>query len=183
VTGLDFSPAAIAVAEALAAELGVGARFVLGDVAAAPAAAGRDFAFVFASYGVLSWLPDLRLWAEAIRGCLRRGGSFYMVERHPILRALRPRITDDVGHPIQLPYFGAGAGAAVPVTECGSYAGTGEPRVAHYWSHTLGDVVTALATAGLRLRYLHEHPEVGLDSDASPAGGPGLFSVWADAPE
>jgi hypothetical protein len=26
------------------------------------------------------------------------------------------------------------------------------------WTHTLGDIVTALAGAGLRIEYLHEHP-------------------------
>ena len=34
----------------------------------------------------------------------------------------------------------------------------GRPEYA--WQHSMGEIVTSLATAGLRIKYLHEHPWV-----------------------
>src|SRR4029077_16887688 len=66
VTGVDFSPKAIALARSLAAELGIDARFVESNVYDLPAALSGHFDVVFCSYGVLCWLPDLTRWAEIV---------------------------------------------------------------------------------------------------------------------
>jgi hypothetical protein len=36
---------------------------------------------------------------------------------------------------------------------------TGKPEYA--WQHSMGEIVTSLAAAGLRIEYLHEHDWVG----------------------
>src|SRR5713101_9044060 len=56
VTGVDFSPKAIALARSLATEVGSDARFVESNVYALPAALSGRFDIVFTSYGVLCWL-------------------------------------------------------------------------------------------------------------------------------
>lgn len=59
VIGVDFSPKAIALARDLAFELGSSARFVESDVYALGDVLHEQFDIVFASYGVLHWLPSL----------------------------------------------------------------------------------------------------------------------------
>lgn len=159
VTGVDFSQEAIALARSLSAELDIDAEFVCCDIYDLPALLQDQFDIVFTSYGVLPWLPDLQSWAEIIATYLRTGGTFYMVEGHPIRRVLLPRRVDDLGRPVECGYFHSEN--PVKVAEHGSYAmpGTGSVDAAHYWTHGLGEVVTALSSAGLRLEFLHEFPK------------------------
>lgn len=60
----------------------------------------------------------------------------------------------------EYPYFG-GAGPYI-FDEDGSYADATaslKNRRTYQWAHTLGDTVTALVGAGLRLEFLHEHSD------------------------
>ena len=153
VTGADLSDEAVALARTLAAELDLPATFVRSDVLDLPAVLAGSFDVVFTSYGVLSWLDDLDRWARVVAHFLRPGGTFYMVEFHPALTML-----DDTGAATAYPYFEQ----AEPVRydARGSYADTGAAfeHVAYDWPHSLGEVVTALLNAGLRLTALHEYP-------------------------
>ena len=62
VTGVDFSDAALQVAQETADELGLSAQFVLSDVLKLDL--GKTVDTVFASYGVLGWLPDVAAWTR-----------------------------------------------------------------------------------------------------------------------
>lgn len=160
-TGLDFSPKAIGAARKLAAEAGLEARFVLARVDEAAAKAGTGYDIVFASWGTLMWLPDLAVWARNIAECLAPGGWFYLAEGHPMLWML-----DDEGKTVAenfrivRSYFLEGA---QQWENAHDYA---EPDVtlthfkSHEWQHTLGEVVTVLAEAGLRIEFLHEHDKL-----------------------
>ncbi|MEQ8267083.1 MAG: class I SAM-dependent methyltransferase [Parvibaculum sp.] len=157
-TGLDFSPKAIAAARKLAAEAGIAARFVNARVDEAAPQAGTGYDIVFSSWGVLMWLPDLDVWAGTIADCLASGGFFYLAEGHPMLWAL-----DDEGKTVAenfrivRSYFLEGP---QQWDNAHDYAEPGI-RLTHFrsneWQHTLGDVVSALAGAGLRIEFLHEH--------------------------
>jgi len=59
VTGVDFSPVAVKVAKSLADDAGVSANFVCSDVMALPDALEGTYDIVYASRGILGWLPDL----------------------------------------------------------------------------------------------------------------------------
>ena len=74
VTGVDFSDRSIDLARSLAEEIGVEARFVLANVYEVPAVVDQDFDVVYASRGVLGWLPDIRRWADVVACSLRPGG-------------------------------------------------------------------------------------------------------------
>lgn len=160
-TGLDFSPRAIAEAEKLAADLSLDAHFVLARVDEAAEKAGAGYDIVFSSWGVLMWLPDLEVWARNIAACLKPGGFFYLAEGHPMTWTL-----DDEGSTIEenfrivRSYFLNGP---QQWDNAHDYA---EPDVTltHFrsneWQHTLGEVVTALAKAGLRIEFLHEHDKL-----------------------
>jgi SAM-dependent methyltransferase len=79
VTGLDFSPVAIAAASDLAGRAGLSdrARFVCADVYdATNALDGAAFDVVFVSLGALCWLPSIDRWAEQVGALVAPGGRF-----------------------------------------------------------------------------------------------------------
>ncbi len=86
VTGVDFSPKAIALARSLATEAGIEARFVESNIYDLPEALSGRFDVVFCSDGVLCWLPDLKRWGEIVASYLEPGGTFYIAEAHPFIR-------------------------------------------------------------------------------------------------
>lgn len=150
VTGIDFSPEAIAAARALSQELAIPARFECADVLGLDL--GERFDIVFTSYGVLAWLDDLDRWAAVVARHLAPDGRFYMVEFHPLATML-----DDAGTRLAAPYFARAE--PLKITERASYAGGDHAAVDSFqWPHHLGEIVTALAKAGLALRFLHEFP-------------------------
>lgn len=156
VTGVDFSPEAIRLARSLAAELDLPAEFVCTNLYDLPDALGdRQYDIVFTSYGVLFWLPDLTAWAELIARYLKPGGTFYIVEFHPF------KFVVDFARETQAPrlvdrYFRS---EVEVVSGSDSYAvKTTESYTSYEWLHTLGETVTALCQAGLRIDFLHEFP-------------------------
>ncbi len=157
VTGADFSAEAIALARQLSGELGIPAQFVQSDLYALPAALQGQFDIIYTSYGVLSWLPDLTRWAAVIAHFLKPGGFFYIVEFHPVMYMF-----DDAENATDLrvgyPYFHTAE--PLLIEGQGSYAdrNVAYHSVEHVWSHALGDIVSALAEAGLRIEWLHEFP-------------------------
>src|SRR5690606_2911642 len=86
VTGVDFSSAAIAKAEELAARAVLEARFVECEVTRAGEALSHElFDVVCTSWGVLGWLPDLGAWARTAASLVKPGGTFYLAELHPVI--------------------------------------------------------------------------------------------------
>lgn len=159
VAGVDFSETAIAQARALAAEVGLAAKFACGRVEDAPPLLAERFDIVFTSYGVLCWLPDLRPWARTIAHFLKPGGVFYMVEMHPFAD-----VFDDSGNVTDLrvtfPYFHQEEPLAWQAE--GTYADRSavvQNKTSHVWSHSLEEIVMVLLEAGLTLEFLHEFPQ------------------------
>ncbi len=156
VTGVDFSPAAIEEARSLARRADLDARFVVSEVTrASEALSGETFDVVFTSWGVLGWLPDLAGWARTVAKLLKPGGTFYIAELHPVILLFSAR---DGALVRGYPYFRADG----PITEevDGTYADRGAAianRREHCWIFELGQIVTELLDAGLRIEWLREH--------------------------
>jgi SAM-dependent methyltransferase len=153
VTGLDFSAPAIEAARSLAADLGIDASFVAADVYdAVTALGGRRFDVVYTGIGALVWLPDIYRWAQVVAELLAPGGFLYLVEGHPIAQVM----DDAQGAAVVRDYFDD-----QPRVEDYPYTYTDGPPLAHTRSvefqHQLGQVVTALVDAGLRIDFLNEH--------------------------
>src|SRR5712692_247991 len=144
-TGLDFSPAALAEARALAGRTGDDATFVEADVYDAASVLGAAaFDLVFTGIGALCWLPSVRRWAGVVADLLRPGGRLFIREGHPMLWSLQNGRDDDL-LVVQYPYFERD----VPMTfdEEGTYVTTDvvfEHNVTHEWNHGLGEIATAL---------------------------------------
>ena len=83
VTGLDFSPMAIAAARDFARRAGTEVTFVEASVYDAAAALGRTYDIVFVTWGAIHWLPDIFRWAEVVASLLRPGGRLYLLDGHP----------------------------------------------------------------------------------------------------
>jgi SAM-dependent methyltransferase len=159
-TGVDFSERAIEQARDLAAATGLDARFVVSDVVELPASLEGDFDVVFTSLGVLSWLPDVPRWAEVVAHFVRPGGFFYIAEAHPFAWAFDD---EDTATELRLRYHYWPSQEPLVFSDTESYADPEVPveaPVEYAWQHSMGEIVTSLASAGLRIEYLHEHPWV-----------------------
>ena len=84
-TGVDFSERAIEKARQLNEQLGTNARFIQSDVYKLPEILDEKYDIVYTSYGVISWLPDMKKWAKVIEHFLKPGGQLVFVEFHPIV--------------------------------------------------------------------------------------------------
>lgn len=157
VVGLDFSEPAVDTARSLAQDLGFGpdrAAFVAADVHdAAEAVPDSSYNIVYTGVGALNWLPDIDRWAETAASLVAPGGFLYLAEFHPLTDCL----DDATGERIVHDYFSREAW--VDETP-GTYADFDAPTVHNRsveWQHPVGSVVSALAAAGLRIEFLHEH--------------------------
>lgn len=153
--GVDISDAEIALAREKAAEAGLSTPFVAADVGALPPElADGGFDLVYTATGVLVWIPDLDRWAAIVSRALAPGGRFLLFEAHPVEMCLwgvdgRVEITED--------YFDTGR----PIESVGwsHFEGAEDAReVSVEFGWTLGQLVTALAGAGLRIERLEEYP-------------------------
>jgi SAM-dependent methyltransferase len=153
VTGLDFSEPAMAAARRLAADTGLDAEFVHSDVYEAPSAlGGRRFDIVYTGLGALNWLPDLTRWARTAAGLVAPGGFFYLAEFHPLTQVMA-----DEDLSFERSYFDrTGTRWDDDFTYTDGPAKLSD-TITWEWNHGLGDVVSALIDAGLRIEMLHEH--------------------------
>ena len=157
--GVDIADQQIEIARKKAAAAGLAAQFFAADIYALPAAlpAGwptGQYDVVFTGGGAIVWLPDLQRWAKIAAALLRPGGRLVLSEEHPLSNCLDTnegnlQVVDD-------------------------YFRRGRPWEGHTWAHfsggetatenkyefnwPLGDIITALAQAGLIIERLEEFP-------------------------
>ena len=113
---------------------------------------------VFTSYGVLCWLHDIPRWARIAADYVKPGGCFYLAEFHPLAVSVCDNGVEGETFRMTFPYFprpepvycepGPTYTDGDAMTQTGTYE----------WPYSLGQVVTALCDAGLRIQFLHEHP-------------------------
>ena len=153
VTGLDFSPSAIAAAQDLAQRAGIDATFVQSEFYDAVAALGAErFDLVYTGVGAIGWLPDIAGWARVVAALLRPGGRLYIREGHPMMWA----IDDDMQ--IAFPYFEHGGAVRMEndVTYTDGDARLSAP-VTYEFNHGLGEIVQSVLDAGMTITRLAEH--------------------------
>jgi SAM-dependent methyltransferase len=160
VTGVDFSDKAIGIARSLSQETGIKANFVCSNIYDLPQNLEGQFDIVYTSAGVLCWLPDLKKWADVIAQFLKSGGFFYILEGHPFLNMLMVEDPDASAPEILNSYFYSPEPEEYQID--GSYAGakTEKTHTSNEWTHSMGDIMNALVSAGLRIEYLREYPKI-----------------------
>ena len=154
-TGVDISDEGIKLAKELNDELKLDAKFICCNVLDTSKYVTDTFDIVFTSYGVIGWLPDLKPWAAMIAERLKKGGTFYMVEFHPIVWMFDYLS----GKPIMK--HGYMQKEAIYEEYEGTYAETSSKMISkeYGWNHGLGEVITSLTNAGLHIESLNEYDE------------------------
>lgn len=171
VTGVDISDEAVAAARELSTRACIPAVFERADVydwLGEAGQYGRRFDVVFSSYGVICWLPDLEGWAGGIATILRPGGRFVILDFHPAAEIFdehwshsRPYFSggepmaEDVGVG---DYVAESGGGLTPAGFAEGVLGFENPEPCRLFRWGLGELVTALAGAGLRITALKEYP-------------------------
>jgi SAM-dependent methyltransferase len=174
VIGVDFSATAARGAQRRANDLGADVRYV---IAAVPGVPLRDGCadLVYTGKGALIWMRDITAWAVDMARLLRPGGTLFVYEGHPAV----PLWTWDEDEPRIRPdrsYF------------CETFVNDSFPaNGAVEWQWTLGQIVTAVARAGLEIRHLAEYPEPfwrmgDLDAAAWHGRLPNAYSLLARRP-
>lgn len=159
VVGVDFSPRMLELATALSAATGAPARWILADVLDTPAELDGTADLLYTGRGSLIWLQDLDAWARVLRRLLAADGRLVIFEGHPAEWLFD---VDDDGRwtATDYDYFGgpeASRGWAPEYIDRLSLADRDQSwKFARAW--TLGEIVTALLVAGLRLDSVVEHP-------------------------
>ncbi len=157
-TGIDISDEQIALARAKAEKAKLPVRFIAADIYELPAALPEDlqsgYDLVFTGGGAIVWLPDLQRWAAVVASLLKPGGRLLLIDEHPLANCLWVEQSE------------------LRIT--GNYFSRNQPEVGSGWTHftggeaaketkfefnwPLGDIITALAQAGLIIERLEEFP-------------------------
>lgn len=175
VVGVDYSSTAAGAAQRRARDVGVDCRYVVAEVPGVPV---KDAAadLVYTGKGALIWMRDIDAWARDVARVLRPGGHLFVYEGHPAV----PLWTWDEDEARIRPdrsYF-----AKTHVND--TFPGNG----AQEWQWTLGQIVTAITTAGLHLQVLEEYaepfwrPQDGTNAAAWSGRLPNSYALLARKP-
>lgn len=159
VVGVDFSPRMLDLARRLTEATGAPARWVLADVLETPSDLDGTADLLYTGRGSLLWIQDLDLWASVVRRLIAPDGRFVLFEGHPAEWLFD---VDDDGRWIatDYDYFAgpeASRGWAPEYIDRLSIADEDQAwKFARAW--TLGEIITALLRAGVRLDSVAEYP-------------------------
>ncbi|ONI72847.1 SAM-dependent methyltransferase [Actinosynnema sp. ALI-1.44] len=158
-TGLDFSPAALAEARKQTEAAGAEIPFHESDVHDAVDVLGAEsFDLVYTGVGALCWLPSVSRWAQVVSSLLRPGGRLFIREGHPMLWGI------DETAPVPYPHYSYFEQAEPMVfDEDSTYVTTDvsfHNGLSHSWNHGMAEIITALMDNGLRLTQFVEHDSV-----------------------
>lgn len=158
-TGIDLSDEGIKLAQNLNEELNLDAEFKCCNVLDTSDFVKDIFDIVFTSYGVIGWLPDLKPWGKMIAERLKKGGTFFMAEFHPIVWMI------DYLDNKQIMRYGYMQDKVIYEEYEGTYANQNSKIVSkeYGWNHGLSEVINALTQAGLYIEYLKEFDESPYD--------------------
>jgi len=147
VTGVDISDRSIQRANELKAKSGLKAAFIRADVLDLIGVIDKKFDIVFQSYGTHVWISDIMKWAEVVAHYLRPGGTFFIVDDHPVEVVFLDPPQD---------YFAKEPERDTNATDyCErSYHIKGELIE---WQHPLSEIINALIDADLMIERVEEY--------------------------
>jgi SAM-dependent methyltransferase len=159
VVGVDISPRLLALAARLSAATGAPARWIESDVLDTPNELDGTGDLVYTGRGAIMWLGDLDAWAAVLRRLLSPTGRLVIFDGHPA-EWLFDGGPDGTWVLTDYDYFGgpeASRGWSPEFIDRLSLPDEAQAlKFARAW--TLGEIVTALLSAGLRVERLAEHP-------------------------
>ena len=159
VVGVDFSPRMLELAERLTVATGAPARWIRSDVLDTPHDLDGTGDLVYTGRGSLIWLQDLDAWAAVVTRLLSATGRFVLFEGHPV-EWLFDADPDGRWVVTDYDYFAGPEASRGWAPEYIDHLSIPEAeqslKFARAW--TLGEILTSLLGAGLRLEAVAEHP-------------------------
>jgi SAM-dependent methyltransferase len=159
VVGVDYSPRMLELAKRLSDAVGAPARWIESDVLDTPHELDGTADLLYTGRGSLIWIQDLDAWAAVLVRLLSATGRLVLFEGHPAEWLFD---VDEDGNWIatDYDYFGgpeASKGwAAEYIDRLSLDDGDQSWKFARSW--TLGEILTAMLGAGLRLERIVEYP-------------------------
>ena len=157
-TGVDFSETAIELATELARKAGTDTKFVCSNVYDLRDNLEGEFDIVFTSIGVLCWLHDIGEWAKIIEHFLKPGGTFLLVESHPLMWIL-----DDEDESLKIMYSYWHSKEPLSMEQDGTYANEDakvQNQKSYEWQHPVSEILNSLIKAGLVIQEIGEYPDL-----------------------
>ncbi|HUQ77241.1 MAG TPA: class I SAM-dependent methyltransferase [Patescibacteria group bacterium] len=159
VVGVDISPRMLDLARRLTAATGAPATWYEADVLDTPHELDGTGDLVYTGRGAIIWLQDLDSWAAVLRRLLAPTGRLVIFDGHPA-EWLFDADEDGQWIATDYDYFGGAEASRGWAPEYIDHLSIAEDdqswKFARAW--TLGEIVTALLGAGLRLETVTEHP-------------------------
>lgn len=163
VVGVDISRAMLDQAESKTKALGAAAVWVESEVLSTPTSLDATADLVYTGQGAIPWVSDLDRWARVVSRLLRPGGRFFLYEGHPLNWIWSKESASHTLRKDGRSYFDQGApkpNDGFPASAVKRFTPEGKPIPASWeWQWTLGQVLTALASAGLHIDSVEEHAE------------------------
>ncbi len=159
VVGVDISPRMLALARRLTEATGAPATWIEADVLDTPHDLDGTADLLYTGRGAIIWLHDLDAWAAVLHRLLSPTGRLVIFDGHPAEWLFD---ADEDGRLVatDYDYFGAAEASKGWAPEYIDHLSVAEDdqswKFARAW--TLGEIVTALVGAGLRLERLVEYP-------------------------
>lgn len=181
--GVDGSAAFLAQGAELARLSGQAPRLICADIYDLPADI-PPVEILLITIGVLNWMPDLPRFLEIAAGLIAPGGQLLIYETHPVLEMFDPEAADPFTPTVS--YF-----ERDPYVETDAITYDGARHASEtesYWfQHTMGEIITGVAAAGLRVRFLTEHPHSNRETlydiyEGREGQVPMCFTLVADRP-
>ena len=159
VIGVDISPRMLELAARLTAATGAPARWIESDVLDTPHDLDGTADLVYTGRGAIIWLQDLDGWAAVLRRLLSPAGRLVIFDGHPA-EWLFDGDSDGRWVATDYDYFGGAEASKGWAPEYIDHLSIVEDdqswKFARAW--TLGEIVTALLGACLKLERVTEHP-------------------------
>lgn len=147
VTGVDISDMSIKRAHEMVKRTGLQGEFIRCDVLDFIGVIDKKFDFVYQSYGTHCWISDIFKWARVVAHYLKPGGTFYIVDGHPI----------EVLHfDPPMSYFAKEPERTVGAPDyCERDHKITQEQVE--WQHPVSEIINALIQAGLTIERVDEY--------------------------
>ena len=166
-TGVDFSPESVELATEIRDDLNPipEAHFKCYNVYDLEGALDQKYDIVYVGIGSLCWLPNLLEWAHIIATLIKPGGMLYILDLHPIATVFERQTFDRwvfEKYPFMMlekPYYRT-LDEQYQMPGYRTYVeGDHKMQTGYYtWQHSLGEIVSCIASVGLQIEHLHEFP-------------------------
>lgn len=156
--GIDFSERSVAIAQQLALSNHINSVFFCSNAYDYPQLFKMgEFDVVFASYGVLTWINDLKSWIVAVAKVLKKSSELILIDEHPFAATFGGQ--DHAGKlEIKYPYSFTKKGYSTYNKH--SYTNTNhvlKNQIQHKWPHNISEIINLLQGAGFRINEFNEY--------------------------